>query len=124
MALEIDDLRKQKRGAMYVSPARLYVSADDELCDGADPAVVPVTLLVGEGCEIPNAVAAKYGLIAGAEPEAEEDEEPEAEDLADSTVPELRELADERGVELPARANKADIIAALEEAEGNEENED
>ena len=116
MALNIEDLRKQRRGAMYISPARLYVTAGDELCGAGDPAAVK--LLVGEGCEIPNAEAAKYGLIAGKEPEAEE------EGLEASTVAELYELADERGVELPARANKADIIAALEEAEAGNEGED
>jgi hypothetical protein len=39
-----------------------------------------------------------------------------AESLSDLTVAELRDLAAERGVEVPARARKADLIAALEAA--------
>ena len=113
MALNIEDLRKQRRGAMYTSPQRLCATADGELCECDDPEAVK--LVVGEGCEIPNAEAAKYGLIAGAE--AETAERAEAEGLEASTVAELRELADERGVELPAQATKAHIIALLEEAE-------
>ncbi len=107
MALNIDDLRKQRHGAMYTSPQRLCATADGELCECDD--VAAVKLVVGEGCEISNAEAAKYGLIAGAEPEAE--------GLEANTVAELHELADERGVELPVRATKAHIIALLEEAE-------
>ncbi len=116
MALKIDDLRKQKHGAMYTSPKRLCATADGELCECDDPAAVK--LLVGEGCEIPNAEAAKYGLIAGA------DEEPKEEGLAALSVAELRDRADDSGVEVPARANKAEIIALLEEAEAEGKDED
>ena len=115
MALTIEDLRKKKDGARYVSPQRLYVTAEDELCAAGDPAAVK--LLVGEGGVIPNALAAKYGLIAGAEPKPE--------GLAALTVAEVRERADEQGVELPGRATKADIIVALEankpDAEGSKD---
>ncbi len=109
MALNIDDLRKQRRGAMYISPARLYVTADDELCGAGDPAAVK--LLVGEGCEIPNAEAAKYGLIADGKADAA------ADGLASLTVSELRALADDKGVDVPGRGTKAELVALLEEAE-------
>jgi hypothetical protein len=36
--------------------------------------------------------------------------------LKDMTVPELRELAKDEGIEIPAKAKKADIIAAIEAA--------
>lgn len=39
--------------------------------------------------------------------------------LKDMTVPELKELADKKGVEIPSDATKAEIIAALESAGGN-----
>lgn len=116
MALNIEELRKPTDGAMYVSPQRLCVTADDHLCECDDPAAV--RLLVGEGCEIPNAEAAKYGLIASEEPE-EQEEGPAA-----LTVAELRELAEERGVDLPAQARKAEIIAALEQVETESAEED
>lgn len=110
MALNIEELRKPADGAMYVSPQRLCVTAEDRLCECDDPEAIK--LLVGEGCEITNAEAAKYGLIASEEPEEQE------EGLAALTVAELRELAEERGVDLPAQARKDEIIALLEQAEG------
>jgi len=64
MAFTIEELRRPPSGAMYVSPERICVSADGELCDEADPRAV--RLLVAKGCEIPAAEAAKYGLIADA----------------------------------------------------------
>lgn len=114
MALKIEELRKAQDGAMYTSPKRLCATADGELCECDDPEAVK--LVVGEGCEIPNAEAAKYGLIAGEEPEKEEG-------LSFLIVADLRELAEERGVEVPARANKAEIVALLEQAEHEGEGE-
>ena len=38
-------------------------------------------------------------------------------ELDDMTVAELRELAEESGVDLPSKAKKADIIAAIEAAD-------
>jgi len=64
MALEIKTLRMQAQGAMYVSPARICVTADGELCDENDTRAV--RLLVGKGCAIPASEAAQYGLIVDA----------------------------------------------------------
>lgn len=64
MALNIDTLRKAAEGAMYVSPVRLGLTADGELCEDTD--VKCVKLLVGAGGSIPAVEAAKYGLIADA----------------------------------------------------------
>jgi hypothetical protein len=61
MGLEIETLRKAAEGAMYVSPARLCVTADDELCAEDDQRAV--RLLVGKGGSIPAKDAARYGLI-------------------------------------------------------------
>lgn len=73
MALDINTLRKAAEGAMYVSPVRLGLTADGELCEDTDERCV--TLLVGAGGSIPASEAAKYGLIADAsapaEPEAD-----------------------------------------------------
>jgi len=81
MGFTIKELQRAPSGAMYVSPERIYVTADGEVVDGANPRAV--RLLVAKGCEIPAAEAAKYGLIAGAEPEASatwtEADAPEAE---------------------------------------------
>lgn len=41
---------------------------------------------------------------------------PQGEDLDDHTVSELHDLADERGVEVPSKAKKAEIIDALRAA--------
>jgi hypothetical protein len=40
-------------------------------------------------------------------------------DYNSMTVPELRELADERGIDVPSSATKAEIIAALKKGNGN-----
>lgn len=61
MALTIEELRKAADGAMYTAPARICVTADDELCEETDPRAA--RLLVGKGCQIPARVAAHYGLI-------------------------------------------------------------
>jgi hypothetical protein len=68
MALNIEELRKPRDGAMYVSPERLCLTADGELCSEDDPKAVK--LLVGKGGEISTAEATKYGLIADGEPQA------------------------------------------------------
>lgn len=46
---------------MYVSPIRLGLTAEDELCEDTD--VRCVRVLVGAGGSIPAYEAAKYGLI-------------------------------------------------------------
>lgn len=78
MGFEIQELRRAPVGAMYVSPARICVTADGELCDEDD--VRAVRLLVAAGGEIPAAEAAQYGLIA--EPEAEPAVDAQAETAA------------------------------------------
>lgn len=50
----------------------------------------------------------------GPDPAPEVDEDTDLESL---TVPQLKALADSRGVEIPSDAKKADIIEALEDAE-------
>lgn len=45
---------------------------------------------------------------------------PEGTELEDMTVAQLKDLAEERGVDLPSDARKADIIEALEDAEEDE----
>ncbi len=76
MAFEINDLRRAATGAMYVSPARLCVTADDEICAEDDPRAV--RLLVGKGCELTAPEAARYGLITEAPEPASGDAPPEA----------------------------------------------
>lgn len=61
MALEIRDLVRPAAGAMYVSPARICVTAEGELVDEDDPRAV--TLLVAKGGEIPIDEARQYGLV-------------------------------------------------------------
>ena len=83
MGLKIEELRRGPEGGMYVSPVRLCVTADGELCDENDPRAV--RLLVGQGGSIPAREAAQYGLIAtaeavGAVPAAPAASAPEAED--------------------------------------------
>ena len=62
MALEIKDLRRQAQGLHWISPARLCVSADDEVVECTDPKARK--LLVGEGGTLPLAVAERYGLVS------------------------------------------------------------
>ena len=54
-----------------------------------------------------------------AEPVVEEPEEEQT--LEDMTVPELKALAEERGVELDSKAKKADIVEVLEASEDESE---
>lgn len=53
---------------------------------------------------------------AVSEPEHEDEHEPEPETpapTADSTIAEIRAWADAHGVELPAKGNKAELLAAI-----------
>ena len=120
MALTIEELRKPKDGAFYKSPRRLCVTADDELVDETDPRAV--RLLVGEGGELPTAVAAHYGLIAdegesGAESSQDEAQGGEDEDDED---------ADEgdQGAETPISRMRKDDLVALAVERGIEGAED
>ena len=61
MAIEIDQLQKEPDGGFYISPARLCVTANDEVCACDDPAAVK--LLVGEGGALQNEDARRYGLL-------------------------------------------------------------
>lgn len=82
------------------------------------------TFEVGEGraARLKRALPAGYvelDAIAPApepapEPVAEPEPEREPEDLSRLTVQQLRAVADERGVELPKRAKKSEIIKILE----------
>ena len=52
---------------------------------------------------------------------AEKEEQPEAEkDLIKKKVDELKEIADEMGIEYPERVKKAELIALIEEEEKTE----
>lgn len=64
-------------------------------------------LIAFEGEEMTEEEAAARGLSATAEPEQEE---PQLEEL---TVAQLREIAEQEGVEVPAKAKKAEIIDAI-----------
>jgi len=77
MALNINSLRRDAEGAMYVSPARICVTEDGTLVSQDDPAAV--RLLVGEGGSLPVTVAELYGLVGKPEtaPQAEFYSEPD-----------------------------------------------
>lgn len=62
-------------------------------------------LVAFEGEEMTDEEAAARGLTSAPEPE-----EPNLEDL---TVAQLREVAEQGGVEVPAKAKKAEIIDAI-----------
>ena len=69
MALTINELKKKPAdGSVYTSDFRICLDADGKACDCDDAAAV--SLLVGEGCQIPTDLAAAHGLIAGVEPVA------------------------------------------------------
>jgi hypothetical protein len=99
MALNINSLRREADGAMYVSPARICVTADGKLVSQDDPAAV--RLLVGEGGSLPVAIAELYGLVG--EPETASQAEFYAEP---ETVEEPSEEEPEEKEQKPA-ANKA-----------------
>ena len=62
------------------------------------------------------AVLPGYIEFSEEEPMPATDREPElAVDLTKATVAQLRALCDERGIECPSRARKADLLALLEE---------
>lgn len=85
----------------------MYVSKERVVRDGH--------LIAFEGEQMTDEEAVARNLTAAVE-------EPQLEDL---TVAQLRELAEQEGVELPAKAKKADIIEAingeLEEGEPEED---
>lgn len=64
-------------------------------------------LVAFEGEEMTEEEAAARGLASSVQPEPEE---PKLEEL---TVAQLREIAEQEGVEVPAKAKKADIIDAI-----------
>jgi hypothetical protein len=64
MGLDINMLKREPEGAMYVSPERLCVTAEGEICANDDARAV--RLLVAKGGSIPAREAAEYGLISGA----------------------------------------------------------
>lgn len=74
--LTIDELRRPAAGGMWVSPARLCVSAAGEVVACDSPAAV--RLLVGEGGSIPVAEAERYGLVGMADAPAATPPEPVA----------------------------------------------
>ena len=62
MALNVELLRREAQGAMWVSPARVCLTAEGRLVNCED--VTAVKLLVGEGGSLPVAEAERYGLVA------------------------------------------------------------
>lgn len=77
----------------------MFVSKERVIRDGR--------LVAFEGEEMTDEEAAARGLAHSAEPEQEE---PQLEDL---TVAQLREIAEQEGVEVPSKAKKAEIIDAI-----------
>lgn len=76
MGLEIRDLKRPATGAMYVSPARICVTADGALVDEDDQRAV--RLLVAAGGELPVEEARRYGLVEDAPEPEEETPDPDA----------------------------------------------
>lgn len=72
-------------------------------------------LVAFEGEVMTDEEAANRGLAVQPEPE---------EHLEDLTVPQLKEIAEREGVEVPARAKKAEIIQAINGEEQDETPED
>ena len=61
MVLNVELLRREAQGAMWVSPARVCLTANGGLVDCEH--VTAVKLLVGEGGSLPVAEAERYGLV-------------------------------------------------------------
>lgn len=101
--VRIVTLAEQKEKPMHTLKARTYVNADSTkvVPEGSTEAAY---LLGGEGDEISDETAARLGLTAA----------DSAGGYADLKVDDLKVLASEKGVELPAGAKKADIVEALE----------
>lgn len=74
MALNVELLRREAKGAIWVSPARVCLTADGALVSCEDASAVK--LLVGVGGALPVAKAELYGLVArpGAKKPAAADE--------------------------------------------------
>lgn len=105
--------------------ARLVPEAHELAIDGAeDPALVEISKVI-EAPDFELEPVELEPVVEPAGPASDEDVEPAepvgAEDhtdveLGELTVPELREIAAAAGIEVPARATKAELIAALEPA--------
>ena len=112
-----DELRKDGHHASLRNPQFFNPAQFDKNCDGIvadDPAIL---LAYGEA-------GIKTETLATRKPDAEPEEtdgESEIEgdsDLHGMTVAQLKELAEDRGIDLTGATKKADIIAAIEAVDG------
>lgn len=89
---------------MHKLTERTYVNADSTkvVPEGSSEAAL---LLGSAGDEISDETAARLGLVVLPSTYSE------------STVAELRELAAERGLEIPSKSTKADIVDLLDESD-------
>lgn len=98
----------------------IYISEKRVVIDGR--------LAAFEGEAMTEEEAVRRGLLDKAQVQADEqDEEPETEEveetpaeaeiaLADMTVKQLREVAEDEGIEVPPKATKEQLIKIIEEA--------
>ena len=99
---QVSASRAQEAPVEPAAPARTARVAQPE------PAPEPQAELQPDEAEIPEEPAAEEEAAEAGQAETADDE-----DLEALTVPRLRELAAERGITVPSRARKADIIEAL-----------
>jgi hypothetical protein len=104
--VRITRLRDGEGEPMHKLTEKTYVNADStKVVPEGDPEAA--YLLGLEGDEISLETAQRVGLV----------EKESA--YAEQTVDELRSLAEERDVEIPSKAKKAEIVEALETADAN-----
>ena len=104
---QVSASRAQEAPVEPAAPARTARAAQPE------PAPEPQAELQPDEAEIPEEPAADGPAAEEEAAEAGQAETADDEDLEALTVPRLRELAAERGITVPSRARKADIIEAL-----------
>jgi hypothetical protein len=114
--------------AVYISDKRLYLDKAGAVVGEKDP--TRVELLINEGGKLPIAQAQKYGLLSEAEMKAVAPREnkaimaapenksgaPESDDTNGRGYDKkaLLSIAKERGINVPAKATKEDIVALLD----------
>lgn len=145
MAFDIQSARRPADGGFYVSPVRISLTVDDELCDPESEEAA--FLLVGKGGSLPTEVAERYGLVGepGSHPKkpgnksrkgledkdgaTDDGDDPVVTSLAAGdwtpdtletlTVAQLAELAAHEGLSVASKAKKAELIFALIESRGD-----
>jgi hypothetical protein len=117
MALEV---KKEEKPKGFVLGRHLYLNeAKDKVVEEGDPEARFV--LGGPGSTIEEDEVKRLGLTqakhGGEAPQEEED-------LSSHTVAELKEIAEEKGVDLAGARLKDEIVAAIESGGGEEEEAD